>query len=503
MTMRCHNARASTAHRPLKHVRFAGAAVCLGFASICGLLPSAAAAVTAPSQSCVATADNGTACGPFDLAAGAAPITSNYLTLSMEIAGNLVLYRSPGRQLLWQSNTRGACSGKCTAVFQADGNLVLYKNGSTAYWNTATYGNSGAQLVLAPAPPYLSIRTTTPKKQPFLLFGKTSRQNYLPGQILWAAGQSLNWLAPIDPFGGYGANRPGAPDYMQLFQPGAPGWPIAFSHINVFKLYTQNFIYFQNHPPRDLKTIVDFLKANNIALAIEAQSLTCPNLRGSEGVGVASGPEQASAIAALIKSLGGTIAYAAMDEPVSLFKGLSAQGRLSACPFDSLQTLAVNVANFYAAYQAVFPAIQVGDIEFGLTGTEMAAWAAAYRNATGVPLAFFHDDAFQVGWGKNTAAVQSALKAAEGLIGPGIPYGLIRNSGQPPGTSDRAWVIKAKSNMELYDSLGLEAPSQNIFQTWEPSPTHVLPERGDTLTNVVARFFDYQALPLPPRVAAP
>ena len=483
----------------MKHGKITGTAVYLSFVAICGMPLSATTAVAAPSPSCVSTADNGTACGPFNLVGGSTPITSSYLTLSMETAGNLVLYRSPGKQLLWQSNTSGACSGSCTAAFQADGNLVLYKDGSTAYWNTATQGNPGAQLVLAPAPPYLSIRTTTPKRQPFLLFGKTSSQTYLPGQILWAAGQNLTWLAPVDPFGGYGANRPGAPDYMQLFQPGAPGWPIAFSHINVFKLYTQNFLYFQNHAPGNLKTIIDFLKANNIALAIEAQPITCPNLRGGEGVGVPSGPEQARAIAAEIKSLGGAIAYAAMDEPVSFFKGISAQGRLSACPFDSLQALAQNVANFYAAYQAVFPAIQVGDIENGLTGSETAAWAAAYRNATGVPLAFFHDDAFQIGWGKNTAPVQSALKGADGLTGPGIPYGLIRNSGQPPGTSDSAWVSKAKSNMELFDRLGLEAPSQNIFQTWEPSPSHALPEWGDTLTNVVAHFFNHHALPLPPR----
>jgi len=97
--------------------------------------------------------------------------------------------------------------------------------------------------------------------------------------------------------------------------------------------------------------------------------------------------------------------------------------------------------------------------------------------------------------------VQRALKVNEGLLGPGIPYGLIRNSGQPPGTSDRGWVSKAESNMELFDRLGLEAPAQNIFQTWEPSPTHVLPEWGDTLTGVVAHFFDHQALPLPPRTS--
>jgi hypothetical protein len=481
----------------LKRIALAAAAAYLSLAGICTVAAVRAAGPT--SAECRSTAGE-TACGPFSLAAGEAPITGNYLTLAMQTDGNLALYRSPGRQLLWQSGTSGACSGNCKAVFQSDGNLVLYENGSTPYWNTATYRNPGAELVLAATPPYLSIRTTAPKEEPFQLFGKTGFQSYVPGQVLWGAGQNLNWLAPLDPFGGYGPNRPGAPDYMQLFQRGAPGWPIAFSHVNVLKLYPQNFLYYQNqlHPPDNLKTIIDFLKANNIALAIEAQPITCPSRRGAEGVGVPSGPEQASAIAAEVKSLGGTIAYAAMDEPVSFFKGLAQRGGLSACPFNSLQGLAQNVANFYAAYQAVFPAIQVGDIENGLTGDELAAWAAAYRNAAGVSLAFYHDDAFQPGWEKNAAAVQRALRGAEGPIGPGIPYGLIRNSGQPPGTSDRAWVSKARSNMQFFDRLGLGAPSQNIFQTWEPSPSRVLPESGDTLTNVVAQFFNFRALPLPP-----
>ncbi len=476
----------------MKHIKLRAAAACIGFASTCGIqLSVATAAARAPN--CVSTSGNVTVCGPFSLTAGSATLTSHDLTLSMQSDGNLVLHRAPGKELLWQSNTAGACSGSCVARFQADGNLVLYKNGSTAYWNTTTDGNPGAQLALAPLPPYLSIRTTSPKRQAFLQAGQTTFQNYAPGQIVWAAGQNLNWLAPLDPFGGY-PGRPGAADYMQLFQAGAPGWPVAFSHINVFKLYTQNFIYFQNklHPPDNLKTIINFLKANNIALAIEAEPVTCPNLKGSEAVAVPSGPEQARAIALEVNSLGGTIAYAAMDEPLDFFMRITAQGSLSACPFNSLQTLAENIATFYAAYQAVFPAIQIGDIEYGLTGTQMSEWATAYRNATGVSLAFYHDDAFQAGWGHNTAAVQAALKGADGSMGPGIPYGLIRNSGQPPGKSDSAWVSKAKQNMDFYNSLGLEAPTQNIFQTWEASPSRVLPESGDSLTNVVAHFFDYR-----------
>ena len=110
-------------------MKFAAAVVFLGISAISAV--PLFAAVTVASPHCISTADNETACGPFSLVAGAAPITSNYLTLSMEADGNLVLYRAPGRQLLWQSNTSGACSDNCLAVLQPDGNLVLYKNGST------------------------------------------------------------------------------------------------------------------------------------------------------------------------------------------------------------------------------------------------------------------------------------------------------------------------------------------------------------------------------------
>jgi len=488
----------------MKHFKFAAVVKLAVFIFCCippGGAPGAALRLaqgqaaptsTPPSPACSPSAGDSTTCSSFNLAAGASPITSNNLTLSMEANGNLVLHRSPGKLVLWESNTAGSCADKCMAALQPDGNLVLYKNGSTAYWNTATYGNPGAVLVLSPAPPYLSIRTTTPKLQPFVQFGKTTQQSYRAGQVVWGAGQNLNWLAPVDPFGGYGAARPGAPDFMQLFQEGAPGWQVAFSHINVVKLYTQNFQYFQGkvHSPENLRTIIEFLKAHHIALAIEAEPVTCINqtVKG-EGVGIPSGPAQATEIALEVQSLGGTLAYAAMDEPVDFYNNHAAS-----CPLKSLSDLAENVANFYAAYQAVFPAIQVGDVEFGMTGPQMAEWAAAYRHAAGVSFAFFHDDAFQPGWGTNTAAVQAALKGAEGEKGAGIPYGLIRNSGQPPGTTDTLWVSKAKRNVDFYNSLRVPAPAQNIFQTWEPFPTRVLPETGDTLTNVVNYVFKSQKL---------
>jgi hypothetical protein len=75
----------------------------------------------------------------------------------MQSDGNLVLYASSGGAL-WSSGTYGQnCStNQCVAIFQADGNFVVYKR-STPLWSSSTYGNPSAQLVISPAYGLLQI----------------------------------------------------------------------------------------------------------------------------------------------------------------------------------------------------------------------------------------------------------------------------------------------------------------------------------------------------------
>jgi hypothetical protein len=75
----------------------------------------------------------------------------------MQGDGNLVLYEHGGTAV-WDTGTGGQnCgTGQCVAVFQADGNLVVY-NGSTPLWGSGTSGNPGAQLLLSAQSPQLEI----------------------------------------------------------------------------------------------------------------------------------------------------------------------------------------------------------------------------------------------------------------------------------------------------------------------------------------------------------
>lgn len=68
--------------------------------------------------------------------------------LTVDPAGNLVLFRLPFVQgtYLWSSNTPG--SGGQTVWMQSDGNLVLRNSSMTAVWASHTDGNPGAYLAL-------------------------------------------------------------------------------------------------------------------------------------------------------------------------------------------------------------------------------------------------------------------------------------------------------------------------------------------------------------------
>jgi hypothetical protein len=301
-----------------------------------------------------------------------------------------------------------------------------------------------------------------------------------------AATTQLNWLTAIDSMtvaaGGYHAGLNGSPDFMNLFQIGVP-WSGPLSKINVVKLYTQAFEFASD---ADLTHIFTYLNQNNIALAIEYPPISSNNA-SCFGEGV-MGATNATIIANRIKRLGGTLSYVAMDEPLDFyFNAMSTN--MPNCPFSSIQGLAQNVAKTYFAFKDIFPNVQMGDIECYFQDvvdvTQYATWFAAFKAATGVPLAFFHDDAMIETniWQQRTPTVRQALLAAS------IPYGLIRN-GYGTETTDIQWMAIAESRVQIYNSLGLPAPDQNVFQTWAPHPTYVLPQTSPTsLTFLVEYLF--------------
>jgi hypothetical protein len=77
--------------------------------------------------------------------------------ITYDADGNLGVYATDG-SLLWSTQTPvyGCTSASCVAVFQGDGNLVLYKNWQW-YWASHTNGDAISHLRIGTQPPYLSI----------------------------------------------------------------------------------------------------------------------------------------------------------------------------------------------------------------------------------------------------------------------------------------------------------------------------------------------------------
>ena len=124
------------------------------------------------------------AAGSFSLAQGAS-VSLGYGRLAMQADGNLVLYRSDGVPL-WNTGTDGQNCGanQCFALFQGDGNLVVY-NAGRPLWNSGTAGLPAAQLVFSAQTPQLEIVSN----QSVLW---VNQPRFAAGNLSLAQGASLN-----------------------------------------------------------------------------------------------------------------------------------------------------------------------------------------------------------------------------------------------------------------------------------------------------------------------
>jgi hypothetical protein len=162
--------------------------------------------------------------------------------------------------------------------------------------------------------------------------------------------------------------------------------------------------------------------------------------------------------------------------------------KLTTCPFKDVNGLAQNVAKSVQEFRAVFPAVQVGDIETQIVPPALGQWADAYQAAVGMPLAFYHDDALV----ETSTFKQTIRGVQQTLADRNIPYGLIRN-GINEATSDAQWIGTGQGRVQVYAALGVAQPDHNIFQSWNPFPRNALPENSSTsLTSMI----DYMYPPI-------
>jgi hypothetical protein len=175
-----------------------------------------------------------------------------------------------------------------------------------------------------------------------------------------------------------------------------------------------------------------------------------------------------------------------MDEP--LFYGSVYDGPRS-CQ-TPIQTVAAAVATRIQHATALFPDLQVGDVEpIGSPPRfdwpeKLTMWFEAYRAAVGRPLAFFHAD---VSWMHDNW--QNELRFAANLSRrSGSRFGIVYN-GNPTDPDGVTWANNALSRARNIErDLGV-VPDDAVIQSWMPFPDEMLPpSTPGTLTSVLSGY---------------
>jgi len=291
------------------------------------------------------------------------------------------------------------------------------------------------------------------------------------------------WLSGVDPV--VAADRaasskttaaPPANDFMELFKPDAR-WPKAARSTRIFKVSTQ---FLHRASDAELAAMIAGLRLRHIALAMEAEILiTSPRCgNGVPGYTTAAVIQKA---AQRIAQVGGRIDYVAFDEPMTW--GHFAQ-RGAACHY-TVDEVVRNIAPNVATLKTTFPGVKFGDIEPVTDQTaarldDILTFARLFEQHTGERLAFLHADLiWQNNWKPQLVAWKTRLRAA------GISYGVIID-GDPADKTDIAWTNNAIARYRALAGDAAMRPDEFVFQSWQPRPTHFLPEdKPGTLTSVI------------------
>jgi hypothetical protein len=285
------------------------------------------------------------------------------------------------------------------------------------------------------------------------------------------------WLSGDDPVVQQQKHKDNPADYMDLFK-STTAWPQAASHVKVFKISTQMALHGTDE---QLKIIIGGLKREHILMGIEAGLLVATKRcgKGAEGYGL---PATVETFAKRIQSLGGSLDYVAMDEPVWFGHAQGGVVRGVVRCQDSLADLVDQIAPKIAILRLYFPNVQIGDIDpinaspYATSQDprfvgDIIALTDLLQQKTGMKLAFVHAD---IAWTTKWQPMVESL--ASQLHKRGIRFGVICDGGGPDVNSNEAWVRQALQRCRAMAANPKTLPDDLIVQSWEPLPTKMLPE---------------------------
>lgn len=258
-------------------------------------------------------------------------------------------------------------------------------------------------------------------------------------------------------------------------------WSFSRSHIRVFKFYSE--VIMSSTVP-DLREKFDFLRANNIDIAIELPALTWEensygyHIEGFRNSGFTS------EIIKKIKMAGGEVDYLSLDEPITF--GAFKKG--NNYPQYSPEVLARKIYSNLKVFYESFPNVKVGDIEAfnqmpgSFYSIYLPAFLEYYKKVSGKNIDYVHLDEYWGGdWKTPINYIQSIQKKYN------FRSGVIFNASLP-SVSDKVWMDSAKKNIDNYLSAMKTFPDDIIIQSWVANP-HV--PVGDSISDAHSSLILY------------
>ena len=278
----------------------------------------------------------------------------------------------------------------------------------------------------------------------------------------------------------------GAPDFADLFRPGAQ-WDAAARNIDAFVIYSTWVRHYASSGV--LVSLIKGLQARGIALAMEVGPLPDPKPGECTG-GESFGGVYEIDMLKRIRDLGGRVDAIVFDEPFAFGHQLDGPDR---CHWP-IARIARHLGEFEALAREVFPSLIFGGNEPlwaspPVRPQDVVSWVEAYRAATGRPLGFLHLDIdwTRPDWLENAVAVRSAL------AGRGVRVGYIYNGGEI--AEQKAWIEAATNRAVRLEAASPVAPDDVVFASWFDQPDRTLPDSDPTsFTGLVKRYFDPHAV---------
>ena len=289
-----------------------------------------------------------------------------------------------------------------------------------------------------------------------------------------ALAETRFWFGSEDPITLRDKHRAAPADFMELFLPDAP-WQHVASELAVFKLSTQFILSASDDM---LRTVFTDLRRRHLKIAVEIGTVVRLDACG-KGEGYAP-PDLSDRVGRRLTRLGLVLDYMAADNPVwnaherTWGKSL---GGATKCEYP-VNIVADRVAMSFKAMQRYFPDIQIGEIDVLSTdpvpGSQLVAdyvaFAQLLERDIGQRMAFFHGD---TAWSKNGESLIGPLKRQMNALG--IRFGVIIGGG-PEQATDEEWVQEGVRRLNLLLNDPATRPDDIIIQSWQPRPTHILPE---------------------------